>query len=195
MTIDYTRNEIDILIDLIRDDNSRKTLTTGQVTFGSPSEFAPIEGVDRNTVIIATAISGRGYTGSQPFYYNRLPLSAFVPTGDPEVLTFQKGDRVKLSELLPEINARFKINLTADKIVDANLPDISEIDADDIQLAMQPNSLVYTDTLMLRIENDLTPLSEVITKPDLDGLEYEPPQLPLVEAISITDLNGFTAEL
>lgn len=180
MTIDYTRNEIDVLIDLIRDDNNRRTLTTGQATFGRPNVFTPVPNVDRNTVVIATAIADRGYSGSQKFYYNRQPLQKFVPGDDPDVLTFPQGTATKLSQLLPELNRRLNIKLTPEKIVEQTLPVFTNDDHHDtaeVVLSMQSDSLVYINQLTLVIKRPTQLLINAIPDPDMDGLYYAPPPL------------------
>jgi len=177
MAIDYTRNEIDLLIDLIREDNERKPLTTGQVTFGAPNNYTPTQGVNRNTSIIATAIAGRGYSGSQTFYYNRVALSRFVPEYPVDILDFETSEYTKLSQLLPELNERLKIKLTADKIVDATLPVFDDDSPTyiDVPLTVAPNSLCYTGTIILRVHPDWIPLSDVIISRDYDALIYAAP--------------------
>ncbi|MNF64210.1 hypothetical protein D3C85_249410 [compost metagenome] len=173
MAIDYTRSEIDVVIDLIRQDNQNRTLTSSQVTFGTPSVYTPIPGVDRNTLMVGTAVAGRGYEGSQSFYYNRVRLVDFV---DPESMSleFTITDEVNLSDLLPAINERLNINLTASKIIDKPLPDLSAHLSANIELKVTFDSMVYLGSLILEVQPNLIPLSAYLPVTELNGLTYEP---------------------
>lgn len=173
MAIDYTRSEIDVVIDLIRQDNQNRTLTSSQVTFGTPSVFTPVGGVNRNTLMVGTAVAGRGYEGSQSFYYNRVRLVDFV---DPETtsLAFTITDEVNLSDLLPAINERLNINLLASKIIDKPLPDLSSVLSANIELKVTFDSMVYLGSLILEVKPELIPLSAYLPVTDLSGLTYEP---------------------
>lgn len=178
MAIDYRRSELECLIDLIRQDNQNKALSSNQVTFGVPNALTPEPEQEKNTVIVATAIPDRGFLpSSHPFYYTRLPLSEFV---DPAsgIPVFNKGDAQVLSELLPQINEALKINLTPEKIFDQQLPAFEPEDNEfyvDIQLKVRPTSLVYLDAIAIRIVGPLIPLPSVITELTLPGLTYAPP--------------------
>lgn len=179
MAIDYTRNEVDVLIDLIRTGNARKPLSTAQVTFGSPQVFTALPSVNRNTVVMATAIPGRGYKDNAAFYYNRVPLPAFVPPDQADILTFEAGEFTTLSELLPELNERLSINLTPAMIYEASLSSFPIRDGEDFQevvLKVRPNSLVYLEQLTIKLARSLIDLTVAIPDPTLDGLIYASPE-------------------
>lgn len=175
MAIDYTRNELDVLIALIRQDNGNKPLSASQVTFGNPNVMTAQPNVNRNTLVVATAIADRGYSGSQTFYYNRLPLSVFIDE-DTMSKTFKITKEKLLSELLPEINRRYKINLTVDKIVDKALPSFEDDTRAyvDLELKASPMSLVYLDSIVLRIEPEVVALKAAVAQTQLTGLTYDP---------------------
>ena len=178
MPTDYTRSEIEVVVDLIRKDNQDRPLTSGQITFGRPSVFTPIPGFDRNTIVVATSIPGRGFRGNQTFYYNRVPLSKFVPPDSPEILYFDDSELTKVSELLPELNRRLKTNITPDKVIEQNLPVFGEGDPRpyaDVSLMMRNESLVYTDQVILRILRGDIDLTTIIPVTELTGLTYAPP--------------------
>jgi hypothetical protein len=177
MDIDYTRSEVDVLIDLIRNDNGNKPLSSAQVTFGTPTTFNPLPTVNRNTVIMATAIPGLGFRDSTSFYYNRVRLIDFIPPNAPSILTFDKGEYTVLSDLLPELNERLNTNITADKIIEQTLPALSGDDEDfvSVDLVMRPNSVVYLGQLTLKVTRSLVDLATLITIPNLSGLTYSPP--------------------
>lgn len=170
MNTDYTRDELSIVIDLIRGINTTYPLSPTMVTFGLPAVFAPTTEYPRNTKLIASAIPGRGYIGPQTFYYNRVPLSGFISPMTPVIFTIT-NETLK-SDLLPQINQRFKINLTQQNIIDGPLPDLAGqgIFQQDIEIQAGPNSLVYIGSLPLIIAPDVIPLSQLVSNTDLSGL-------------------------
>lgn len=177
MATDYTKAESDVLIDLIRRDNQGRPLTHAQVTFGVPGVIAPSPSIPRNTTIVASSIPNMGYRGNQTFYYNRAPLSEFVPPNNTSILEFDSSNATLVSQLLPILNERLAINITADKIVEQNLPSFGPGDQReyaDVALIMKPNSLVYLDQLTLRILRPVpdNSLETAIYQPVLNGFEY-----------------------
>ena len=175
MATDYTRDEIDVVIDLIRSDNENKALSGVLVSFGNPNAFSPTEQINRNTLLIATAKPGYLYRGSQTFYYNRVPLDKFYEQ-DVHDITFDEEGKRFISDILPELNERLGINLTADKILDSRIPAIPENFAGvDVLVQVLPTSLVYLDSLLVRIGRSDNDLFKVIVDPEMDGLEYSPP--------------------
>lgn len=177
MVTDYTRDEESILIALIREKNPGQLLTGALVTFGFPNVHTPTPQRQRNTVIVATSVPGRMYTGSQAFYYNRVDISKFPDPRLADQTVFIVTDETKLSDLLPAINARYRINLTPDKIIDVNIPDFVSEGKDETQIELRPapSSKVFIESLMLTVRADLIPLSSVIVQGTMDGLTYQAP--------------------
>jgi len=177
MATDYTRDEIDVVIDLIRRDNGNKPLSNMMVTFGNPNVFDPTEEIDRNTLVIGTAIPGFKYRNSQSFYYNRVPLTKFVDPGVTN-LDFDPDDKLRVSDLLPELNERLNINLKANRIIDSALPVLGEDDVSvDVQIQVLPISMVYLGNLLVRLTRPNNDLVIAIPDPELDGIVYEAPPL------------------
>lgn len=175
MATDYTRDEIDVLIDLIRRDNSNKILHPLMVSFGNPNTFNPTPEIARNSMVVATARPGYQYRGSQTFYYNRVPLNKFVDVGITD-LDFKEEGKTNISDLLPELNERLNINLSANRIIDSGLPVIPEgVASVDVLIQVLPTSLVYKDTLLVRLVRPDNDLAVIIRRPKLDGLTYQPP--------------------
>ena len=177
MATDYTLDEVSVVIDLIREHNPGQVLTPSLVTFGFPNVNVPSQAFPRNTLIVATAIPGRRYTGSQSFNYDRVAISKFVDPRLPDQTTFKVTNERTLVDLLPLINERFSINLTADKIVNRNIPDFQDegIGEFDLQLQIAPNSMVYMDAMVIKLVPERMPLSAVIVNRTLGGLTYQPP--------------------
>lgn len=176
MTTDYTRDEDTILVNLIREKNPNQVLTTSLVTFGFPNVHTPTPQEDRNTVIVGTSVPGRRYTGSHAFYYNRQPLSAFVnPHLDDQTTFIIDGER-SLVALLPRINERYNINLTADRIEDRAIPDLQAGGIDELQvpLTVTSSSRVFLGSITLILKPELIPLASVIKIKRGAGLTYTP---------------------
>ena len=177
MATDYTRDEIDVLIDLIRRDNSNKALSNVMVTFGNPGVFSPTPQINRNTLMVATARPGYMYRGSQTFYYNRVPLNEFVEVGVTN-LDFDPVGKFFISDLLPELNRRLNINLKAERIIDGTLPVIPDNATEvGVQIQVLPTSMVYLGALLVKLKRDDNDLVVAIPDPMMDGLTYAAPAL------------------
>jgi hypothetical protein len=177
MASDYTKSEADIIVDLIRQDNGRKPLTSSMVTFGTPNVYVPQPGVNRNTVVVVTARPGQTLEGSHSYYYNRVPLAQFVNPNVPDILDFVIEGETKLSELLPRINERLNINLGVSKIFDRDIPDFMAIGSagEDIELKVTSNSLVFLNSIIIHVKPELIPLGAIIKTKVMSGLTYAPP--------------------
>lgn len=166
---DFTKAPEQILLDLINNDNT-SALTTAQVTLGTPSTSGGAE----NTSVTLTAVAGSGYSGSQTVTYNRVDI-ATVPGSRPT--EFPVGSATKISDMLPQINAQYQINLTAADIVDATLPtfDGTPNEVKTFELVMAAGALVYLNQVTLSIHANDIPLTTVITNTALNGLTYVQP--------------------
>lgn len=177
MATDYTRDEIDVVIDLIRRGNGNKALSNVMVTFGNPNVFTPTEEINRNTLIVGTARPGYLYRGSQSFYYNRVPLTKFVEPGVTN-LDFDPDGKLKISDILPELNERLGINLKPDRIIDSGLPVLGENETSvDVQIQVVPISMVYVGNLLVKLKRAENDLVVAIPDPIMDGLVYEAPPM------------------
>jgi hypothetical protein len=177
MATDYTLDEDSVVIDLIRTQNPGQVLTSSLVTFGFPNVNVPSQQFPHDTLIVATAIPGRRYSGSQSFNYNRVPIAEFVDPRLPNQTTFVIANERTLADLLPVINERYDIRLTADKIINHSIPNFQDqgIAEFEVELEIAPNSKVYKDAMVIKLVPELIPLSAVIKNRHFDGLTYQPP--------------------
>lgn len=177
MATDYTLDDMTIVIDLIRQKHPGQLLTSAMVTFGFPNVNIPTQQRPNNTVIVATAVPGRRYVGSQSFYYNRVKISDFPNPGLPDQTKFIVTNEKTLHDLLPAINERYRTNLTKDKVYDQPIPDFDAEGLSEavIELKIAPDSIVYLGSLMLTVTPDLIPLSAIIKQRTMTGLIYAPP--------------------
>jgi hypothetical protein len=154
-------------------------LTPELVSFGLPSQAS---GGTYNTDITVTAVEGSGYIGAEVINYNRLHLQAeiadaFVASGQDRNLEFSVGNATKIADIVPEINQRFGINLTAADFTDGDLPEFTGVanETHNVQVIANADSLCYRGsfTFILKAEDVL--LSSVIVEKTMNGLTYAPP--------------------
>lgn len=172
---DFTKSDVQILIDLLNAKVPNLALTPELVTFGLPSLNA-LNG--RNTKVTITAVPGSGYKNFRDLEYNRVDY-AVIPGA--RSVEFPKGDSTLISELVAEINARFGLNISANDYVDGPLPEFVEGQPNqkiDFNFTAAADSLIYRGTMVLKVINEDIDLAVVITDPVLDGLEYVQPVDP-----------------
>ena len=169
---DFTKDPKQIVLDLINNDNT-SSLTLDLLDFGLPTVTTGASPA-RDTTLTLTAKTGSGYTGSQTVLYNRVDL-ATIPGARSTV--FQKGDATQISQLIPEINTAYSINLTAADYVDGALPTFTGApnEQHDFQVVASEDSYVYKNSVTLTVKADDIPLSSVITNTTLNGLTYVQP--------------------
>lgn len=172
MASDFTKVSAEILVDLINEDNPGHGFTTGILQFGLP--VAPAGGSPaRNTELVVSAAADSGYSGSVTVLYNRVDM-AEIPGLNNKI--FPAGNAVNVSDLIPEINARYHINLQPSDYVDAALPPFTGEPNEDLnfQVTANSDSLVWFGNVILTITANDIPLNTVITTTTLNGLNYVP---------------------
>lgn len=179
---DLTKSAPQVLVDLINEDNPSANLTTADITFGAPTDISG-SNPQRNTEVTVTAVPGGAYGGSVNVRYNRISLPAIETAGAGAGLTlsFLKGAKTLLSEVMSDFNARFATNLVAGvDYDDAPLPEFEELPGEQhtIVLTARTQSLVYIGQITLIVRMDTVDLSSVITVEDLSGLTYVAPPPP-----------------
>lgn len=170
---DFSKTPSEIILDLINQVNS-SNLTDALVTLGIPT-VTTTSGATWNTDLTVTSKTGSGYSGSVVVNYNRLDVQGFL-FGN--ALSIPLGDKLKLSDCIPEINAALHVNITADDYIDATITDTAGAwegtpnETKTIVMQMNPDSLVFIGTLTFTIHSNDIPLGSVITTPTLTGLNY-----------------------
>lgn len=169
---DFTKLPKQIIVDLINSDNSGAAMTTELLDFGLPTA-ATGQSPARNTELTVTAHAGSGYTGNVVLKYNRVDFAVVPGTRSNE---FPVGNATNVSDLIPEINARFGINLQAGDYVDAALPPFHGQPNEklDVLIAAHSDALVWLGTLTIKIHANDIPLNTVITNNTLNGLTWVP---------------------
>jgi hypothetical protein len=167
---DFTKLPNEILVELINFDNGT-SLTPDSVTFGTPV----VSGGVRNTQLVVTAKTGSFYTGSVTIQYNRVDLST-VPGVRSK--SFVANGLTKISDLIPQINNAYQLNLQPEDFIDGPLPTFSGTTPNetlDFDLIAGPNSLIYNNKVTLQVVCGLLDLSVAIKNLVLNGLVYTQP--------------------
>lgn len=177
---DFTKDQIDIVIDLINHDNAqyKAAFTSELLDFGLPVTNTNPE-TNRNTEIEVSAAEGSGYVGSVVVSYNRLNIQDFVDTmTEAGELRLPLGDGETFADFIPEINVALGINLTEEMYVDGQLGEWQGIpnETKTIQIPMHEDNLVYHGVLSVIIEAEDIPLEDVIVNRILMGLNL--PEAP-----------------
>lgn len=171
IVIDFTKTDVEILSALLNARVPGLTLIPTLLTHGVPEVNSTN---NRNTKITITGVANSGYTGTATPEYNRVALSVVPGVRD---IVFPKGDAVNISELIPEINARFSINLTANDYTDGPLPALTGSANEEVEftLTAKAGSLIYNGSVVLKIAGGELDLAVLFADPVLDGLDYAPP--------------------
>lgn len=170
----FLKTPEDIIVDLINFDNDTN-LHPELLIFGKPKVIE----TKFNTSLVLTSVPDSHYVGSVTYKYDRIDI-ARIPEiqGVTDLLStkFEIGDATKISDLIPAINSKFRINLTPNDYIDAPLPGFESTDPSSspfFGLVTSPDSLIYINQLLLSIIRDGNPLSGLILKTILDGINYD----------------------
>lgn len=160
------------ILALINAANPALNATLAQVSVGAPVAAAGTGG--RNTTVTFTAIADQGFSGSQTFSYTRRALAAG------EAIATAKDVPVLILESDTDLQVRAKVAAALGLLEsEISLADIvrptNENNPGSADVVADANSLLYTGTYAVQL-----------TVPDAD--------VPLDEAASVTDLDGFDAE-
>lgn len=129
-------NPREILVELINADDSLN-VTVDDVTFGNPQRVTT-PSPQRNTRLQITANTESGFYGVKTINYNRMHISE---VGTIEV---ERGAANNHIALLPAINTKYGLFLTAEDIIDQVIPP-EQTGLITVVLQINPNSLTFYD--------------------------------------------------
>lgn len=168
---DFTKSSVDILLQLIKKDNPKAApLTPEVVTFGLPT----VATETRNSKITISAVKDSGYSGAVTMEYDRVNIGS-VP-GERST-TFPIGNAIKLSDLIPEINAAYDINLQEGDYTDVDLaPFTGEVpnETQNVQLVVVSDNPCFIGSLVIIVASEDLDLASIITNTVMNGLTYAP---------------------
>ena len=171
--LDFTKDPDQVLLDQINHDNA-SSLTLALIQFGLPTAMT---GTNPNpdTQITVSSQAGSGYTGSVVVGYNRVNLATIPGTRN---TVYALGNAANISDMIPEVNTAYQINLTSADYTDGPLPTFTggiPNEEHNFQIAATADSVVYEGVMTLTLKSNDIPLSSVITQPTLTGLVYVQP--------------------
>lgn len=155
-------DSLDNLLEMINKENGwhDNPLTLDNVTVGPPTA------IDINTrdtqVVISTKKNFMPARGSAIFRYYRRPLADTIESDKP---IFTDGTYATTHDLLEDINLRYDLNMTTDDIEDNPISGFTHT------VVAKPGSYEWQNSVDIMLKMG-TPLNEVITVSDLDGLHY-----------------------
>ncbi|QXO09589.1 hypothetical protein pEaSNUABM11_00165 [Erwinia phage pEa_SNUABM_11] len=171
-----------LVLDFINELNPDAELELSQVTLGDPAVNDGDDADDRNSKMTVKARKNSGYIGEQAVTYNRLEgsalfrnVTAYLDVKEPKSTT----------DLLAMLNTQYGLNITADDITPTAIPDGVNVPPTDPEAADPvpvDHDIVFTDECYaflgkIAVKIGAKPqvgerLSLVITKTQLDGLQY-----------------------
>lgn len=178
MANDLTKAPKQIILDMV---NAKSGAGFTLATFDWAG-LPVVEATGKNTSLTLTAVPGSGYKNSRVIRYTRLHLQTaigdpFVASGAGRDLIFSIGDAKKITDMIPELNARLGINLTGDDFVDADLPTFTgELnETHPVQIVAKADSLPYIGSITITLKAEDIDLATAIPDVDMDGLTYAAP--------------------
>lgn len=176
MSSDFIKTPKAILVDLINSTNNTN-YPPALFTFAPPFALDNLDESGCDTEIEVYGSVSSTWTGSLRFKYNRVNLSSIPGNRSTSFAIAVTVD--KLSELIPLINARYGINITADDYVEDTLPVIDSDSSVSYTFFASSVSLVFKGSLSLTLSRSvdggiLIPLSTLIVNTNLDIFNYTP---------------------
>ena len=172
---DFTKPPEEVVIDLINFDNGTAFTPATLSMVGAPTAIPKAPPAFRNTEIRVKPSSLTRKVGTARLYYNRINL-ADVPGILRSVIFDLHPNATRIRDVIPYINERYRINLTADDYVDAELPELIAA-SQTVTIQATPESLVYIGALDIGVKLDPgqgVPLGNVITQQYLEIFRFVP---------------------
>jgi hypothetical protein len=153
LVLDFTQSALSVLLAAINYYNDT-TITPDQISVQQVASLPDTDSSGMNTVAFISSTQGATvFEGREPFKYNRTDIST-VPGS--RTTTFAVGSAYYLSDLLPQINAAWSLNLTVEDIQDGILPGFPDGALSvSLMMEMAPGSLLWLN----EVEISITPSS------------------------------------
>lgn len=168
MKANFNKPASEILTDLIFRSNGI-WIMYGNVEFGTPEALPNPLPWAPNTVVkvVADMVEDDSLEGCTQIVYRRLPLSELIQTVSTPIQVPQFP--FKVSDLLPQINAMYQIQLQPSDIVDNAYTDLSQ----PVVVNANPKALCYIGSLTLSVVGPK--LLQLVPNGDLDGFNVYTP--------------------
>lgn len=140
----------------------------------------------QNTRLRVTATPHIGLSGSVDVFYQRFPIETpFVSRNDHPV--FDLSDKTSVGDILPELNAWFKLNLTLDEVYD------HPIEGNDFVLEVKDTSWFFIPGSIYEF-NNIKDMRTLYPVTELDGFDIYTPGSILVEPGAPSGVYKMAAE-
>lgn len=175
MNIDFSMTPQQIVVTMINNDNG-SSLSPDSLLFGIPQvvDIGVVTTKHYNTSLLLTGKPGSRYAGSErTVYYNRINLSIINAVHN---VVFTPTNLNNISDLLPAINAEYKIDITKEDIIDAPLPLFTGTDPMlqlPVVLVAAPESLLFIGTTTFMVDRPGITLADIIKNQYLTDPDYE----------------------
>ena len=136
---------------------------------------------------ILKGLYGKGYSGKHQVRFNK--LSVVTLTKNCNLTLVKKSGVTSTLGYLDEINKRFGFDLKATEVVDYPLLQSGTV----CRLAIQPESVIFCDTIDLKLIDALPKLSDLISTHDLSANMNVYQQGTLVSATMLTKGHDYSA--
>jgi hypothetical protein len=140
------------------------SLTWDQIAAGYPEKIStPL--APRDTRVLIYGLNSGGYKGNVTIEYDRIDFAVLFRNVIPVVVT---NPVAKLSDLLPFLNKKYGLSLTADDIVDQSVADLGE--SWTLPIQVKPGNLAWQTDFNLRFAKFFPNLKDVVTDVDLTAI-------------------------
>ena len=154
LPLDIFKPPLEILVDAINQEN-RTAFVVADLSFTEPTPHTLFNS-DINTAITLTPRTGSQYFSSVTIYYKRMDIELICESSQIEINTL---DRTLLSELIPEINTYYGINLSTDDYYEQTLPLVDPLNPNAkrvVVLQITPNSVLFNGSATIVLDEART---------------------------------------
>jgi hypothetical protein len=149
LALDFTQPAASVLLAQINHDNNT-SVTSDQIRFGQLAALPADDASGLNAMVYVASLQGASFEGQEFIRYNRIDIST-VP--GQRSTQFTLGSALKVSQLLPQINAALALNLTVADIVDAALPFVEGGAAAAFSLEIAASALLWCGSVAMSVTN------------------------------------------
>jgi hypothetical protein len=172
------------------------SLSPYDFTLSPPSDYSNAQYPTLNTQITITPAELTGYTGSMTVYYNRINISQVLGTQSTSIVPAINA--TLLSDIIPQINTAYGLDLQTGDYTDAPLPVIPVTQTTpepiSVTIAIDPACLKYTGTYnyILNYQNNSTTLQVSPNNPNARALiVFNTPSATLInQQVMLFNLYG-----
>lgn len=158
LPLDINRDPTEIIMEHINVENNTELLAS-DFLFSAPMP-ATLLYSDINTKVTLNAKITSGYYGSRDVYYKRMDI---VPIFNNEAVEVLIGTETLLSEIMPQINTLYGLNIQPNDYTDVTLPVQNPTDPDEpriVTIAIKLDSYLFMGTAQFIIGRKVRPLDD-----------------------------------